>query len=87
MVVPRVGGVIETAADVQRTWGEVIRLTRLARRITQTELAKTISSDQSFVSKVERGEATLDATYRVAAGLGLTVADLTRGVTEQLRAG
>jgi transcriptional regulator with XRE-family HTH domain len=81
MVVPRIGPVTETA-EVQRAWGEVIRLERLGRRLSQAEVAKLAKTDQKFISNVELGRTTLDSTVRIAAALGLTVADLTARVEE-----
>jgi HTH-type transcriptional regulator/antitoxin HipB len=66
-----------TTTEVQRAWGEVIRLERHRQRLNQTEVAKRAGTDQKVVSKVENGAATLDTTVRIAAALGLTVTDLT----------
>jgi len=63
--------------DLQAAWGEVIRLERLRRRESQTDVAKRANTDQKVVSNVERGRATLDTTVRIAAAVDLTVTDLT----------
>lgn len=67
----------ETTGEVQRAWGRVIRLERTARGERQVDVAARVPTDQKIVSKVERGEATLDSTVRVASALGLTIDDLT----------
>ena len=72
----------ETATDLQAAWGEVIRLERLSRRESQTDVAKRANTDQKVVSKVENGAATLDTTVRIAAALQLSVADLTTRAQE-----
>ena len=77
MVVPSLGAVPETTTEVQRAWGEVIRLERHRRRESQTEVAKRAGTDQKVVSKVENGAATLDTTVRIAAALDLTITELT----------
>jgi transcriptional regulator with XRE-family HTH domain len=77
MGVPRIGPVTETG-QVQRAWGEVIRLERLSRRLSQAEVAKLANTDQKFISNVELGRTTLDSAVRIAAALGLSVADLTK---------
>jgi len=77
MGVPRIGPVTETG-QVQRAWGEVIRLERLSRRLSQAEVAKLANTDQKFISNVELGRTTLDSAVRIAAALGLSVVDLTK---------
>jgi len=72
----------ETTEEVQRAWGLVIRLERLARGERQVDVASRVPTDQKVVSNVERGAATLDTTVRVAAALGLTIEDLTRRASE-----
>lgn len=37
-----------------------LRQLRLAKRMTQVQVAKTLGKPQSFVSKIERGERRLD---------------------------
>lgn len=58
--------------------GEVIRLTRLKRGMTQEELAAQLNTTKSAISKYELGkrEPNLVQLSRIAAALGVTVSDL-----------
>jgi transcriptional regulator with XRE-family HTH domain len=69
---------VTETGQVQRAWGEVIRLERLSRRLSQAEVAKLANTDQKFISNVELGRTTLDSAVRIAAALGLSVVDLTK---------
>jgi DNA-binding XRE family transcriptional regulator len=71
--------VIQAAAErSRRTLGDHLRTARLARRVTQTELALATGLEQSLISKLERGkhQPRFDTLEKYAEGLGMTVSDL-----------
>lgn len=52
---------VQSEQEYRRLVGERLRLQRLARHLTQTQLGDKISESHIFVSRVERGVARLDA--------------------------
>lgn len=59
-------------------FGEAVRTARVAAKLSQEELADRSGLDRSYVGGVERGERnpTLEVIAKVAAGLGVDLADL-----------
>jgi transcriptional regulator with XRE-family HTH domain len=68
----------DRAAKLQRQFGQVIRTERLARHLTQQDLAFEAGLSLTYIGEVERGQrmVSLDTVTRLAAALGLTAADL-----------
>lgn len=71
---------------IRRTFGDRVRAARLARSISQEELALRCGLDRSYVGQVERGERnlTLENIYRIAEGLGIPPSDLMGGINSEL---
>ena len=55
--------------------GQLIRDERKKEKITQSELAKKIGTDKSYISKIEKGviEPSVGTFYRIVEALGLRV--------------
>ena len=62
----------------EQKYGKRIRTLRRAKNITQKELANATGIDQSYISKLERGEVTgtPENLLRIARALGVIVSDL-----------
>lgn len=58
--------------------GMAIRTTRLARGISQEELAHRSQVDRSYMSSIERGiqNPGVMVVHRIAAGIGISMAEL-----------
>lgn len=71
-----------------QVYGRRLRMARLRAGVTQAAVAKVAECQQPFISKVERGEATLRPfDYpRVAALLGVSVLDLIGALTKEEKA-
>ncbi len=61
-----------------RALGEAVRAVRKQRGLTQEAFALKAGIDRSYYGAIERGEfnLTVDTLLKVAAGLGISVADL-----------
>lgn len=75
-----------------RDYAAVLRLLRQAREgagLTQVQLAKALKLTQSFVSKVERGEARLDIIQlrTVLAALDVSLTEFVEQLEVELRSG
>ncbi len=66
---------------------DCIRSARRSANVTQAELAKRIGTDQSFVSKYERGERRLDVVElrAICIALGIDLAEFLSGFEEKLK--
>lgn len=66
---------------------ECIRSARRTANVTQVELAQKLGTDQSYVSKYERGERRLDVVElrAVCIALEIDLADFLADFEEQLR--
>lgn len=55
--------------------GQIIEDARKKAKITQSELAKRIGSNKSYISRVERGttEPRISTFYRIMTALGVTI--------------
>lgn len=55
--------------------GQIIEDARKKAKITQSELAKRIGSNKSYISRVEKGttEPRISTFYRIMAALGVTI--------------
>lgn len=64
--------------DVVRLFGENVRKERLARGITQQELAARLGMERSYLSELERGtrNPTIQALGRLALALGVEPSEL-----------
>jgi len=71
-------------ASIGRVFGAVLQRYRLARNITQEELAFQAGVDRTFVSRLERGvrQPTITTLIGMGQALGVSAADLVRE-TEQ----
>lgn len=67
--------------------GQVIREQRLARRISQEDLALNADVDRSFVSQIERGvrQPTLTTLCKLAAALDILPSTLVARMEKMLR--
>ena len=70
-----------------REFLELLRITRTEAGLTQTDLAEAIESDQSTVSKCERGERRLDVIeLRLwCSAMGLTLTSFAQRLESRLR--
>lgn len=66
---------------------ERIRAVRRAADVTQAELAKRLGTDQSFVSKYERGERRLDVVElrAICIALGINLTDFLLDFERELK--
>lgn len=73
-------------AALRAAFGRRVREVRLAREISQEELAHRSGLDRSYVGQVERGERnlTLESIYKLAEGLGVPIAELVSELNEAL---
>ncbi len=60
-------------ADIRNSFGKRLRELRLARGLSQEELALRCNLDRSYIGQVERGERNISLIniYKVASGLGV----------------
>jgi ribosome-binding protein aMBF1 (putative translation factor) len=68
----------DRAAQLQRKFGTAVRCERVARGLTQQELAFEAQLSLTYVGEIERGQrmVSLDTVVRVATALKLTPAEL-----------
>lgn len=68
----------DRAAKLQRTFGATVRAERLARALTQQELAFASQLSLTYVGEIERGQrmVSLDTLVRVAAAMNLSAREL-----------
>lgn len=66
---------------------QLLRQTRTKAELTQTQLAKKLEVQQSFVSKYESGERRLDVLElrRVCAALNLSLAEFVRRLDNEIK--
>lgn len=60
-----------SAADTKVAFGERLRRERRRQRLSQTEVATSVGTDQKVVSRAELGETTIETQLRIAKALGL----------------
>ena len=65
-------------ASIAKSFGAVMRSTRLAAGISQEHLAHTADIERSYIGRIERGQSqpTLHALLKIALALDCEVADL-----------
>ena len=76
----------ETAlVDLRLSLSEALRTRRVARRLTQTALAKRVGSSQSRVAKMEAGDpsVSVDLLLRSLLALGATPRDIASSITRR----
>lgn len=68
----------DRAAKLQRSFGATVRAERLARRLTQQELAFASQLSLTYVGEIERGQrmVSLDTLVKVAAALNMSAREL-----------
>lgn len=68
----------DRAAKLQRSFGAAVRAERLARRLTQQELAFASQLSLTYVGEIERGQrmVSLDTLVKVAAALNMSAREL-----------
>lgn len=68
----------DRAAKLQRQFGHTVRSERLARQLTQQQLAFEAALSLTYVGEIERGQrmVSLDTLQRLAAALKLSAAEL-----------
>jgi transcriptional regulator with XRE-family HTH domain len=68
----------DPAAKLQRQIGQVVRIERQARKLTQQELAFEAELSLTYIGEIERGQRmiSVDTLLRVARALNLTAAQL-----------
>jgi len=73
--------------DEQAALCQLLRQTRTKAELTQTQLAKKLEVQQSFVSKYESGERRLDVLElrRVCAALNLSLAEFVRRLDIEIK--
>jgi transcriptional regulator with XRE-family HTH domain len=66
---------------------DCLRSARRAARLTQVELGERLGTDQSYISKYERGERRLDVVEvrAICAVFGIPLADFVRDFEERLK--
>lgn len=69
---------------VRHTFGSQLKALRLAKTVSQEELALRCGLDRSYVGQVERGERnlTLENIYKIADGLGVPPSALLQPLAE-----
>lgn len=75
--------------ESRHVFGEVLRELRRAHRLSQEKLAERSDCHRTYISLLERGEAspTLDLLIRLAEALGMTVTELVAAFEARFRAG
>ncbi len=70
---------------LNQSFGQCVRVLRQARGLTQVEFSEKCGFYQTYLSRIENGQAnpTLNAMEVIAVGLGLTVFELFERVREQ----
>ncbi len=70
--------------DIPEQLGARIRFLRKKRGMTQAQLAAASSQQRPYLGELERGKfsARIDTLSLIAKGLGVTLAELLRGVKE-----
>ena len=65
--------------------GEYVREQRLARGISQVEFGERCGFYQTYLSRIERGQAnpTINAIEVIANGLGVTVFEMFEAISQQ----
>ena len=68
----------DRAAKLQRQFGATLRLERLARNLTQQQLAFEAGLSLTYIGEIERGQrmVSLDTLRRLASALNLTASEL-----------
>lgn len=68
----------DRATKLQKALGEAVRTERLARKLTQEQLAERADMSLNFIGIVERGEqmASLDSIVRIAEAMKLSGGEL-----------
>jgi transcriptional regulator with XRE-family HTH domain len=68
----------DAAAKIQRRIGGVVREQRLARKLTQEELAYRARLSLTYIGEIERGQrmVSVESLLRVAGALGFSGAEL-----------
>lgn len=71
--------------SLQQSFGQCVRALRQAHGMTQVEFSEKCGFYQTYLSRIENGQAnpTLNAMEVIAVGLGLTVFELFERVREQ----
>jgi transcriptional regulator with XRE-family HTH domain len=74
----------EPRSDATRVFGERVRSRRRALGLSQERLARRCGLHWTFVGQVERGRRNLSLhnALKLAAGLGVELAELVRGLRE-----
>jgi transcriptional regulator with XRE-family HTH domain len=64
--------------QLPKRFGKAVREARMGAKLSQEKLAEKADLTLNFVGEIERGEklASLETVVRIAAGLGMTGADL-----------
>jgi ribosome-binding protein aMBF1 (putative translation factor) len=75
---PTIIPVPDRAAKLQRQFGAMLRAERIARRLTQQQLAFDAELSLTYIGEIERGQRmiSLDTLRRLAAALNMTGAEL-----------
>ena len=68
--------------DIYKILGDTIRSERLKAGLTQEQLAEKANLARNYIGNIERAEykVTLEALFRIAKALKVTIHDLTRGI-------
>lgn len=75
----------EELAAARSAFGDSVRRSRRARRLSQERLAHDVGLHPSMVGRVERGEVapSLDTMLKISRGLGTELVELFDGVEER----
>lgn len=68
----------DRAAKLQRQFGHTVRAERVARQLTQQQLAFEAALSLTYIGEIERGQrmVSLDTLQRIAAAFKITGAEL-----------
>jgi transcriptional regulator with XRE-family HTH domain len=68
----------DPAAKLQRQFGAILRAERIARKLTQQELAFEAQLSLTYIGEIERGQrmVSLDTLQRVATAFKLSASEL-----------
>jgi transcriptional regulator with XRE-family HTH domain len=72
--------------QAEEIYRELLKEARIAKNLTQANVAETLGLPQSFVSKYESGERRLDfvETTLVCGALGMSIEDFTAAYSDKL---
>ncbi|MEX2347723.1 MAG: helix-turn-helix transcriptional regulator [Balneolaceae bacterium] len=77
---------MEQKQQVQKIFGEVLYEMRMAKNLTQAELAEKCEMDETYISDLERGNymPSLYTVLKLSKGLGLSLVEFAGKLNEHI---